>query len=338
MALQHLVFHRIQKWQEDGEVSLKLRNEAHAIGADAESLFNTLRKTFNGKAGKNYGCFQDDYASFPVSRWLQECLDEKIPFARFSQLVMERLQQALQEAPVCLDGSVMLALDQRPEGHDLYFFLIPEASSFQLTNDLELTLTEHLDPAHLDIAARIELDAWKGKHRSDSYITTLVGGGAKARAEVVLNTLGFVSAIDIKEETNTFLQAVEQFSAQLPQEEEPQYRKRVYDYCVEQEQFGEPVELETLSRLIDEKNPQAFAEFARNQETPLSDEIRPDRRRLRSLVKFSGRAKGVTLSFSSDAIDQTVIYDPESGSLTIRELPATLKQQLNRYLKRQQGE
>src|SRR5690606_12396476 len=123
MALQHLVFHRIQKWQEDGEVSLKLRNEAHAIGADAESLFNTLRKTFNGKAGKNYGCFQDDYASFPVSRWLQECLDEKIPFARFSQLVMERLQQALQEAPVCLDGSVMLALDQRPEGHDLYFFL-----------------------------------------------------------------------------------------------------------------------------------------------------------------------------------------------------------------------
>lgn len=336
MALQHLVFHRIQKWQEEGEVSLKLRNDAHPIGADAESLFNSLRKTFNGKAGKNYGRFQDDYANFPASRWLQEFVDEKISFARFSQLLMERLQLALQEAPVCLDGTVMLALDQRPEGQDLFFFLIPEASSFQITSDLELTLTEHLDPVHLDIAARIELDGWKGRHHSDSYITTLVSGGAKARAEVVLNALGFISAIDIKEETNNFLQAVEQFSTQLPPEEAPQYRKKVYDYCVEQEQFGEPVELETLSRLIDEQNPQAFAQFARSQETPLADEIRPDRRRLKSLVKFSGRVKGVTLSFSSDAIDQTIIYDPETGSLTIRELPASLRQQLNRYLKHQQ--
>src|SRR5690606_38640438 len=112
---------------------------------------------------------------------------------------------------------------------------------------------------------------------------------------------------DIKQETSQFLQAVEQYAATLPQEEAPQYRKKVYDYCVEQEQFGEPVELEKLSRVISEEDPEAFSRFARSQETPLGEEIRPDRRRLKSLVKFSGKAKGVTLSFSSDAIDQTVI-------------------------------
>ncbi len=338
MALQHLIFHRIEKWQEDGDVSLTKRPDIHPVGADAESLYNALRRTFNGKAGKGYGRFQEDYASFPVSRWLQEFLDEKISFAKFSHLLVEHIQQALQQAPVNLDGSILLALDQRPEGQDLFFALIPGQSSFQLTKDLELTLVEHLDPTRLDVAARIELDAWKGKHRTDSYFTALTGPGARERAEIVLGALGFESAVDTKQETSTFLQAVEEYASKLPQEEAPQYRKKVYDYCVEQERFGEPVELEKLSRVIDEDHPEAFAGFARSQEQPLGTEIRPDRRRLKSLVKFSGKVKGVSLSFSSDAIDQTVIYDPASGSLTIRELPASLRQQLARYLKQDQGE
>src|SRR5690606_27955240 len=100
MALQHLIFHRIEKWQDDGEVTLLARPESHNIGADTESLYNALRKTFNSKAGKGYGRFQDDYANFPASRWLQEFLDEKISFARFTQLLMEHLKAALQDAPV----------------------------------------------------------------------------------------------------------------------------------------------------------------------------------------------------------------------------------------------
>src|SRR5690606_25619911 len=144
-------------------------------------------------------------------------------------LSIEGLQVYLVGTPVYFFDIVIMAEGKSLEGENLDFFLIPGASSYQINYHLELTLTEHLHPDHQDLAARIELDDWKGRHRTDSYITTLVGGGAKARAEVVLGTLGFISAIDTKQETNTFLQAVEQFSSQLPQEEEPQYRKRVYD-------------------------------------------------------------------------------------------------------------
>ena len=80
-------------------------------------------------------------------------------------------------------------------------------------------------------------------------------------------------------------------------------------------------------------NERPFVTFTENQDYGLEETIPPVRSALKTLTKFSGSGKGVTLSFDADLLNNRVEWDPLTDTLTIKGIPPNFKDQLQKALK-----
>ena len=333
MAIKSLVIHRITRWQDDQPAELKLRDELLTVTADYESLLSQEKKLFNGKPGKKYGRFSDDVGESPFPSWLTETLNDKMSFLSFSQKVTETFKQHLDEQPITLDGYLMFVLDSRADGDVFYLLFLETASGMELSGSLELETVDYLNTSKLDMAARIELSDWQGDTPTEDYFVLAISRSAAKTGDVFSKTLGYQNSIDTEKETETLLETLEKYTNKVESKDATQYRKKAYDFCVEQQQIGEPVQIEQLSNYLDENEPQRFASFAREEKAINSEtEFRPDNRKLKHLVRFAGKGNGMSLSFSSDLIQSSVHYNPSNDTLTITEIPKSLKAQLAKFI------
>ena len=94
--------------------------------------------------------------------------------------------------------------------------------------------------------------------------------------------------------------------------------------------MGEPITLAELSELLDESRPQHFADFIRSADYGLSSDIPADKRTLTQYRRFTGRAEGMSISFEAHLLGKRVEFDQDSASLTIKNLPTQLVDQLKR--------
>ena len=80
-------------------------------------------------------------------------------------------------------------------------------------------------------------------------------------------------------------------------------------------------------------NERPFVTFTEEQDYGLEETIPPVRSALKTLTKFSGSGKGVTLSFDADLLNNRIEWDPLTDTLTIKGIPPNLKDQLQKALK-----
>lgn len=62
----------------------------------------------------------------------------------------------------------------------------------------------------------------------------------------------------------------------------------------------------------------------------MSPEIPADKRTLNQFRRFTGRAEGLSISFEAHLLGSKIDYDENAGTLTIRNLPTQLRDQLKR--------
>ena len=55
-----------------------------------------------------------------------------------------------------------------------------------------------------------------------------------------------------------------------------------------------------------------------------------DKRTLNQFRRFTGRAEGLSISFEAHLLGSKIDYDENAGTLTIRNLPTQLRDQLKR--------
>nr|WP_322939103.1 nucleoid-associated protein [Pseudomonas sp. s4] len=144
--------------------------------------------------------------------------------------------------------------------------------------------------------------------------------------------IGCQEGVDAPGETRTLLKAFSDFveSEDLPEEQAREKTNTLVGYATSQAKLGEPMTLEELSGLIDEDRPQAFYDHIRNRDYGLSPEIPADKRTLNQFRRFTGRAEGLSISFEAHLLGSKIDYDENAGTLTIRNLPTQLRDQLKR--------
>src|SRR5690554_954688 len=197
----------------------------------------------------------------------------------------------------------------------------------------KLDATDVLSLSRLNLAARIELDEWRNGNASDNYMTVVHARGTGDPGELFLRLCAFTNSVDVEKETMTFLDAVEAFAKSSEPEKAGEVRAKAYEFCKDQHALGEPVAIEALSSYLDESQPERFKEFAsKNAEMPETGVLHPDHRKVKKLVRIAGSGGGMSVSFSSDLVNQAVYYDRDKDALTITRLPKALREQLQRYL------
>ena len=335
ITVKQIILHQVVKSNEEAENSPQLtavlREQLLAITPEVEQMMLQLHQGYQNKA-KGYGIFQE---SSVFAQSLNRLLENETDFLPFSHESTHLLINELSKYNFADNGTLVLCQYNFLATDYLFIALLDSRISMLVNEQLEIQRTEYLDITQFDIAARINLTDLQLNANSNRYLTFIKGRVGRKIADFFMDFLGAEEGLNPQVQNQCLLQAVDDYCVQgeLNREQTQAVKKQVFEYCKGQLNSGEEIELAELSNELPTLNQQPFMAFTQEQNYGLEENIPPVRTALKSLTKFSGSGKGVTISFDAELIDQRIIWDETADTLTIKGLPPNLRDQLQSRLK-----
>lgn len=335
ITVKQIILHQLVKSNEEAENSPQLtailREQLLAITPEVEQMMLQLHQGYQNKA-KGYGIFQE---SSIFAQNLNRLLENETDFLPFSHESTHLLINELSKYNFADNGTLVLCQYNFLATDYLFIALLDSRISMLVNEQLEIQRTEYLDITQFDIAARINLTDLQLNANSNRYLTFIKGRVGRKIADFFMDFLGAEEGLNPQVQNQCLLQAVDDYCVQgeLNREQTQAVKKQVFEYCKGQLNNGEEIELAELSNELPTLNQQPFMAFTQEQNYDLEENIPPVRTALKSLTKFSGSGKGVTISFDAELIDQRIIWDEVADTLTIKGIPPNLRDQLQRRLK-----
>ncbi|MFA9488132.1 MULTISPECIES: nucleoid-associated protein YejK [unclassified Mannheimia] len=327
--VSEVVLHQLNKTEgENPELNTFLRENLLEISPEVDQMMLQLHQAYQGKA-KAYGIFKPESV---FAQQLNRLLEKEIDFLPFSHSCAKMLATELVKYPFADGGTFILCRYTFLATEYLFIALIDSRNSMLVDEKLEIKRTQYLEVAQYDIACRINLTELKLDATSNRYLTFVKGRVGRKIADFFMDFLSAEEGFNPQLQNQTLLQAVSDYCEQgeLSAPQTREVKKQVFDYCKGQMSSGEEIALNELSNAMPTLNEMDFAQFTQDQEYGLEENIPPMRNALKTLTKFSGSGKGVTISFNAELLGERLIWDELNDTLTIKGLPANLRDQLER--------
>ena len=333
ITVNQIVLHQLVKHAENETSMMEsvLRDELLTITPEIEQMMLQLHQGYQNK-GKAFGVFQENSI---FAQDLNRLLENEINFLNFSQQSTKLLAQELGKYNFADSGTLILCQYNFLATDYLLIALLDSRISMLVDENLEIRRTEYLDITQFDIAARINLTDLQVNANSNRYLTFIKGRVGRKISDFFMDFLGAEEGLNPQVQNQCLLQAVSDYCEQgeLNKEQTQAVKKQVFEYCKGQLASGDEIALTELSANLPTLNERPFVTFTEEQDYGLEETIPPVRSALKTLTKFSGSGKGVTLSFDADLLNNRIEWDPLTDTLTIKGIPPNLKDQLQKALK-----
>ena len=333
ITVNQIVLHQLVKHAENETTMMEsvLRDELLTITLEIEQMMLQLHQGYQNK-GKAFGVFQENSI---FAQDLNRLLENEINFLNFSQQSTKLLAQELGKYNFADSGTLILCQYNFLATDYLFIALLDSRISMLVDENLEIRRTEYLDITQFDIAARINLTDLQVNANSNRYLTFIKGRVGRKISDFFMDFLGAEEGLNPQVQNQCLLQAVSDYCEQgeLNKEQTQAVKKQVFEYCKGQLASGDEIALTELSANLPTLNERPFVTFTEEQDYGLEETIPPVRSALKTLTKFSGSGKGVTLSFDADLLNNRIEWDPLTDTLTIKGIPPNLKDQLQKALK-----
>ena len=333
ITVNQIVLHQLVKHAENETTTMEsvLRDELLTITPEVEQMMLQLHQGYQNK-GKAFGVFQENSI---FAQELNRLLENEINFLNFSQQSTKLLAQELGKYNFADSGTLILCQYNFLATDYLFIALLDSRISMLVDENLEIHRTEYLDITQFDIAARINLTDLQVNANSNRYLTFIKGRVGRKISDFFMDFLGAEEGLNPQVQNQCLLQAVSDYCEQgeLNKEQTQAVKKQVFEYCKGQLASGDEIALTELSANLPTLNERPFVTFTEEQDYGLEETIPPVRSALKTLTKFSGSGKGVTLSFDADLLNNRIEWDPLTDTLTIKGIPPNLKDQLQKALK-----
>ena len=333
ITVNQIVLHQLVKHAENETTTMEsvLRDELLTITPEVEQMMLQLHQGYQNK-GKAFGVFQENSI---FAQDLNLLLENEIDFLNFSQQSTKLLAQELGKYNFADSGTLILCQYNFLATDYLFIALLDSRISMLVDENLEIRRTEYLDITQFDIAARINLTDLQVNANSNRYLTFIKGRVGRKISDFFMDFLGAEEGLNPQVQNQCLLQAVSDYCEQgeLNKEQTQAVKKQVFEYCKGQLASGDEIALTELSANLPTLNERPFVTFTEEQDYGLEETIPPVRSALKTLTKFSGSGKGVTLSFDADLLNNRIEWDPLTDTLTIKGIPPNLKDQLQKALK-----
>ena len=333
ITVNQIVLHQLVKHAENETTTMEsvLRDELLTITPEVEQMMLQLHQGYQNK-GKAFGVFQENSI---FAQDLNRLLENEINFLKFSQQSTKLLAQELGKYNFADSGTLILCQYNFLATDYLFIALLDSRISMLVDENLEIRRTEYLDITQFDIAARINLTDLQVNANSNRYLTFIKGRVGRKISDFFMDFLGAEEGLNPQVQNQCLLQAVSDYCEQgeLNKEQTQAVKKQVFEYCKGQLASGDEIALTELSANLPTLNERPFVTFTEEQDYGLEETIPPVRSALKTLTKFSGSGKGVTLSFDADLLNNRIEWDPLTDTLTIKGIPPNLKDQLQKALK-----
>ena len=333
ITVNQIVLHQLVKHAENETTMMEsvLRDELLTITPEVEQMMLQLHQGYQNK-GKAFGVFQENSI---FAQDLNRLLENEINFLNFSQQSTKLLAQELGKYNFADSGTLILCQYNFLATDYLFIALLDSRISMLVDENLEIRRTEYLDITQFDIAARINLTDLQVNANSNRYLTFIKGRVGRKISDFFMDFLGAEEGLNPQVQNQCLLQAVSDYCEQgnLNKEQTQAVKKQVFEYCKGQLASGDEIALTELSDNLPTLNERPFVTFTEEQDYGLEETIPPVRSALKTLTKFSGSGKWVTLSFDADLLNNRIEWDPLTDTLTIKGIPPNLKDQLQKALK-----
>lgn len=334
MSITHIIAHRLQSDGETGS-KLTLREKELTIDDNKEELLDKLKSSYRSRLNRKHGSFSTEDSSVVLATELDSFLEDKNSFCKLSTEIMHQLEKMAIEAKLVFDAHFLFFADQHNEQHFFYLFVVHQSESLTINDTLEVTPIYSIDTGVSLFGIKVDLAEWK-RRPSSAYLSMIPPRGNAGLSDAFHQLTGFSNDLDKEEATLSFLERIEAFTKQVPEEKVQEFRSTVVEYCTEQEQKDEPVDIRSLSNNLEgidcDKFIREMLPHNPKREDGEEEELMIDRRSLRRYTKFSGREKDLSISFSSHQLNNRVYYNQDTDTLTITGLPKALKKQLMEHL------
>ena len=338
LIISNIAIHYLSKKEETGEVLIKFGPESVEQTTKIQNFVDALHAIYNSKGNKAYGRFSTMPAENDNARFIdimESYLGESQGFFPFSTQAANLLKNELEKYDLAESGYLVICHYEYMGGRFMLAAVIPVSEHYSVDGELNISANKHLDTSKLQLAARIDLFEYQQNAQSNRYISFIKGRAGRKVSDFFLDFLGCEEGINAKEQTQTLVQAVEDFVsvAQLDAEEKQNTRKELLSYCKEQKETDQEVSLQELGNVISPENKdQDFYQFCQNQAYEMEDSFPHDQAVINKVTKYSGYGNGISISFERSHFGQDVVYNQANDSLTIYRVPPNLKDQLLQLL------
>lgn len=330
MPVTHAIVHQL--FRNSTTQALNLREEELAKDDQLSDLLNFTKTAFFNRSSKQYGQFSEEAGHFKAltQQWQQQ----SIGFVNMSQQLLKQLQIELEEKDLEFEGHWLFFNESLEQGDNLWFFHLKHKEGIALTQKMDITDSRLIDFSKLGFGGYVDLTALK--ENQQKYLTVSFGFGERQLQSALLDFVNFVDTINTAVDTERFMEIVKAYSETLPPEKGGNYRKKAIEYCTEQDKLGETVVANEISVVLtDEVGTQEAESLVSYMDTTAPDtkkEFIPDRKSLKKYLRYTGKSKEVSISFSNEILGKNVNFNPSDESLTITNLPASLLKQLKQEL------
>ncbi len=331
MPISHATAHYLHR-AADSVATLSLRQDELTVDADKDALLDKLKSSFLSRLARRHGSFVAEGAPL-LAVQLDEFLKGECSFSQMTTVVMQRMEAAVNEKEVELKAHFLFFLESLSEQRNVfYLFVVNQRESLAISDCLDVTPSYAVDTGPSMFGIKVDLAEWLVR-KHYAYLSYLPPRNNAPLADIFDELTGFGDGIDTAEATETFLKGVEAFARQVPEEKVNEYRAQVVDYCMVREEKDEPINIRGLSEALDGIDGEKFVREVLPHNAKGGEEVMMDRRSLRRYVRFSGRDKDLSVSFSTYHLHGRVTYDEATDTLSIHGLPNALRSQLLGHLK-----
>lgn len=329
MALTQCIIFNLERSAPGQALSVKAGKPYSECVGPVASLFDQLKRAFQRSAQKQFGRF-DDEASPPLPGWTKDYLEQKSSFESLAASVVKQLSTSLDSNDEAFAAQIMVAEEVLLEQKRLYLLWTEFTEALNVNADGEVETCRYLDGNRLPYAMKLHIDEWQ-LGESTKYLSILAGRGNKAISEAFKMAVGFTLGVDLEKQTKEFLRVVERYTEELPDDKRDLQKEQILDYCVAKDSIGEEVVIADLSELLSPEQPKAFSNYVEQSSQDEQDSLHLHRSSLKRYVRFSGRDKYMSISFSSRLFGDNVVFDANSGELTLKKVPKSLRNQIRRH-------
>jgi len=333
MSIKHCVVQQLYRNNREEKVTTNTRDEENPNQGAIVSLFTQLKQALQRSATRQYGSFDINQTDNPIPAWLAKFRDEEIGFVSISKKITEQLQLVLTDTVEPFSAHLLFIVEELMEHQYLYIFWINHSDAQRINSHLEAEELSFIDGQKIQYVVKLDFSQWEIKDWQQ-YLTLQTARGNREIAHAFTKLVGFVSGVDLQQQTDEFLNIVDQYTQTLDGEQGNPTKNAIVNYCVDQDMQGNPINFESLSQTLDENAPDKFSQFIGEKQEKPQKEIYAHRSSLKKYVRFYGREKDLSISFSSDRMDDNIIYDEQAGSLTFKQVPKSLQAQLAKHLKK----
>ncbi|SAK98589.1 Nucleoid-associated protein YejK [Caballeronia temeraria] len=319
-----LIVHKLVKERHERRAEVVTRPALIGINDPVERLVSDLHRSYSDKSGKGYGKFEADEDNYPMPRYARDYfVEQSIDFYEMSVRMMNTLRDRAQNEQLATGGYVLIAHVNNGSTDFLLVAIVTDRMGTAITDGLDIVDSPYIDLAALRVAGRIDVTAWQAN--SERYISFL-----KARGEVsdyFKHFLGCNDVVESSEETRKLIACLKSFATNqgLEAEDRDRLLRGAFDYCSECAAGNRPLSLDGLAnRLMPDAPENLRAAFA-DGNLQLSDGFVPNRRALRSLVKFKAKTTAWAVEFDRDAlVNGEIEFDEQNQTLVLHNLPDDL--------------